>query len=542
MQLTSQTRLTLDPAACAQLDAFALFYAKHLHLLYAHIAANGGKARDHKTEFSRKHGLSARLFNALAVEIQGLTDGTRELLKAKVVDVNQLIKRTQVMLMASSAKLDQVASGKIALTTTAYKKHIAQNAKRRHKLNRLRLKLPRLQARLSATVPGIGFGSRKLFKQQYNLQANGFDDHAQWLDAWRAARAHQISFLGSKDETGGNLNCTLQPQFDGTFKLRIRLPDAMLAEGQDKYLWLGGIRFHGDELSIRAAFNAGQALSYKLHKDKGHWRLLLSFERTEALKVTREAQWGCVGVDFNADHLAVAETDCYGNIIKAWRIELPFEAKSSGQRKALMSDALQEIANYALIEKKPVVIEDLDFQGKKKQLATMSPAQARMLSSLAYAQYTQLTVSKCQRMGLELLVVDPAYTSVAGRIKYAVPFGRSVHLAAAGVIARRGQGLAEKPPKAKSVRIPANGAIKHFPLPARKEGTSDLRTWVAIGRGLTVFLRKDYLATRPKKAVGAKGGDALGSRARRPRCGTVPHRVANLMLPTSYEQICSLEI
>jgi IS605 OrfB family transposase len=542
MQLTSQTRLTLDPAACAHLDSFALFYAKHLHLLYAHIAAHGGKARDHKTEFSRKHGLSARLFNALAVEIQGLIDGTRELLQAKVFDVKKLIKRTQVMLATSDAKLAKVASGKLALTDTAYKKHMEQAGKRRDKLNRLTLNLPRLEARLSANVPGIGFGSRKLFKQQYKLEANGFADHEQWLAAWRSGRAHQISFLGSKDETGGNQTCTLQPKADGTFKLRIRLPDAMLAEGQDKYLWLAGIRFHGDEPSIRAAFAAGQALSYKLHKAKGHWRLLLSFERTEAPKVTREAQWGCVGVDFNADHLAVAETDCYGNIIKAWRIELPFETKSTGQRKAMMSDALQQIANYALLEKKPVVIEDLDFQGKKKQLATMSPAQARMLSGLAYAQYTQLTVSKCHRMGLELLVVDPAYTSVAGRIKYAVPSGRSVHLAAAGVIARRGQGLTEKPPKAKSVRIPANGAIKHFPLPARKAGTSDLRTWVAIGRGLTVFLRKDYLATRPKKPVGAKGGDALGSRARRPRGGTVPPRVTNPMLSESYEQICSLEI
>lgn len=542
MQLTSQTRLTLPPAACAQLDEFALFYAKHLHLLYAHIAAHGGKARDHKTEFSRKHGLSARLFNALAVEVQGLIDGTRELLQAKVFDVKKLIKRIQALLKTSDAKLAKVASGKIALTDTAYKKHLEQASKRRDKLNRLTLNLPRLEARLAAHVPGIGFGSRKLFKQQYNLEANGFEDHEHWLAAWRAARAHQISFLGSKDETGGNLNCTLQPQPDGTFKLRIRLPDAMLAEGQDKYLWLEGIRFHGDEPAIRAAFNAGQALSYKLHKAKGHWRLLLSFERAAAPQVTREAQWGCVGVDFNADHLGVAETDLYGNIIKTWRIELPFEDKTSGQRKALMSDALQQVADYALTAKKPVVVEDLDFSAKKKQLASVSPAQARMLSGLAYAQYTQLTVSKCHRMGLALLVVDPAYTSVAGRIKYAVPFGRSVHLAAAGVIARRGQGLAEKPPKAESVRIPANGAIKHFPLPVRKAGTSDLRAWVAIGRGLTVFLRKDYLATRPKRPVGAKGGDASGPQARRPRGGTVPPRVTNPLLGASLEQICSLEI
>jgi IS605 OrfB family transposase len=172
-----------------------------------------------------------------------------------------------------------------------------------------------------------------------------------------------------------------------------------------------------------------------------------------------------------------------------------------------MSDALQEVVDYALAAKLPVVIEDLDFSANKKLLASMSPARARMLSSLAYAQYRQLTESKCFRMGVALLVFNPAYTSVAGRIKYAVPYGRSVHLAAAGVIARRGQGLTEKLPKA------------------------------VVGRDLTVFLRKDYLATRALR-LGATGGNASRS-SRRPSDGTVPSRGRTLMLNSSDEQVCS---
>jgi hypothetical protein len=89
---------------------------------------------------------------------------------------------------------------------------------------------------------------------------------------------------------------------------------------------------HKDEPAIRAALAIGQTLSYKLHQEKGHWRLLVSFARIAAPVVTSNAQFGCVGVDFNADHLGVVETDLYGNIIKTWRIELPFADKSSGQR------------------------------------------------------------------------------------------------------------------------------------------------------------------------------------------------------------------
>ena len=542
MQLTSQIRLTLDAAACAQLDDFALYYAKYLHKLYAWVGAHGGRARDHKTAFCRQHGLSARLFNALAVELQGLIDGTRELLKADLADTKKAISRTQAALKKSDALQALLASGEAVCTKEAYRRHTRLLAKRRCKLHKLQAKLPRLVARLSAHVPGIGFGSRKLFKQQYHLAENGFADHAQWLEAWRQARAHQVAFIGSKDETGGNQTCTLVPQFDGSFRLRVRLADALRAPDQDKYLWLEGIRFHADERHIRAALNAGQALSYKLHKDRDHWRLLVSFARTAAPRSTREATWGCVGVDFNADHLGVAETDPSGNIIKAWRIELPLADKTSGQRKALLSDALQQVVTYALAQHKPVVMEDLDFSAKKKQLASASPARARMLSGLAYAQYQQLLVSKCFRTGLALLSVNPAYTSVAGRIKYAVPYGRSVHLAAAGVIARRGQGLAEKPPQTASVRIPVNGATKRFPLPARKEGQSELGAWAAIGRDLTVFLRKDYLATRAARLAGAKGGIALGLRARRPSDGTVPSRAQTDRLSTSHDQVCSLLI
>lgn len=537
MQLTSQTRLTLPPAASAQLDAYAQFYAKLLHLLYAQVAARGGKARDHKTEFSRKHGISARLFNALAVELQGIIDGTRELLKLKIEDTHEAIKVSQRALKKIEDKLAAVAAKKVALTRQAYDKLIRQAAKRRRKLHLLAQKLPRLQERLVANVPGICFGSRKLFAKQYHLAENGFKNHDEWKAAWQEARAHQVAFLGSKTETAGNQACSIFRQEDRTYHLRVRLPDAHLADGQDKYLWLKGLKFHDDEPAIRAALERGQALSYKLHRQDGHWRLLVSFLRQAAPVTTLEAKWGCIGVDFNADHLGVAQTDPSGNIVKVWRVELPFEDKSSGQRKALLSDALQKVVLHAKEQRMPVVIEDLDFKKKKKQLGKMTAAQARALSGLAYAQYQQLMASKCFRFGVELLKVNPAYTSVAGRLKYAVPYGRSVHLAAAGVIARRGQGLTEKPPSAESVRIPVRGATQRFPLPARKEGVNDAGAWKAIGRDLKVFLRKDYLATRNARTAGAKGRIASGFRARRPSDGTVPART-QIMRSLEHEQVC----
>jgi hypothetical protein len=54
--------------------------------------------------------------------------------------------------------------------------------------------------------------------------------------------------------------------------------------------------------------------------------------------------------------------------------------------------------------------------------------------------------------GVSTEEVNPAYTSVIGRVKYARPLGVSVHQAAALAIARRGMGFREAAP-ARSYRM-----------------------------------------------------------------------------------------
>ena len=47
------------------------------------------------------------------------------------------------------------------------------------------------------------FGGRKLWRGQYNLEANGYGSHAEWLAGWRDARSGEFFVLGSRDESGG---------------------------------------------------------------------------------------------------------------------------------------------------------------------------------------------------------------------------------------------------------------------------------------------------------------------------------------------------
>jgi len=521
------------------LDRLVGHYGVLLRKLYAVVAAKGGKVKDHKTAFCAAHGITARYFNGLANDLQGTIDGTRELLKKGVKDKRAEAARLKKRLATMTEKLEQVESKRILVTTKIFRRWTAQHGKLDAKLSRVVAKVAGYQARLQSNVPGIAFGSRKLFRKQFNLQENGYRDHEEWLKDWRVARDHQCFFLGSSDETGGNQSCTLSVGTDGFLSLRIRLPDAVRGgDSSSKYLVLDGLSFPYDEPALRRALAEGKALSWLIHRDHKGYRLMVSFARPAVPLSTTKRQFGAIGVDFNADHLAVTQTDAGGNLIGSRRVELPFEDKSTGQRAAILSDALEQVVKMALDACKPIAAEDLDFADKRKNMASMSAAQARALSGLAYARFQQLLASKCHRRGVELIKVNPAYTSLAGQSKYARPKGLSVHTAAAGVIARRSQGFKERLPRQISFPVTVKGVTAQFDLPVRNGEQASGTSWKDVHEALGKF-RRDIVAAQ-KKTGARKVGASRGKPSRGPSGGTVtPAGSKPRSRPSGGDQVCS---
>ena len=312
-----------------------------------------------------------------------------------------------------------------------------------------------------------------------------------WVADWKAARTGQFFFIGSKDETAGNQTCQIerltekevaehirvkkadilqQEAADDTiqarlraadrqqavphYRVKIRLPTPLQKDGEKYHKTTFALPYgheHVDRaIALNARKEAGKALSYRFCKDakKNRWHTHISIDIEPGEKVSRPVSCGAIGVDFNADHLAVAETDASGNRVKCWRVELDFKGKTADQRKDILSVALQGVVDHATQRKLPLVIEDLDFSEKKKQMAeqTTSTGYRVMLSGLAYSQYQAFCASKCFKAGVELIKVNPAFTSVIGRVKYAKRLGISTHLAAALAIARRGQLFKEQAP------------------------------------------------------------------------------------------------
>ena len=269
-------------------------------------------------------------------------------------------------------------------------------------------------------------------------------------------------------------------------------------------------RQYGEKTARATAL--GQAISYRFKRDAKGWRVFATTEMMDVAVVT-DQRCGAIGVDINADHLAVAETDASGNCVQAWRVPLVTYGKSRHQAEAVIGDAVASVVEYAREAGKPIVIERLDFRHKKAALDGESRRYSRMLSSFSYGRIKAYFLSRGCRQGVEIHQVNPAYSSVIGRVKFMERYGLSVHQAAALVLARRLLGCSERIPR-RRVCPAGNGVQVAFTVPVRKRVKHVWTYWGAVSGQLRPALAaQHWLGKRrrgPNPAGAVRRADARG--------------------------------
>ena len=96
---------------------------------------------------------------------------------------------------------------------------------------------------------------------------------------------------------------------------------------------------------------------------------------------------GTIGIDLNADHLAVADTDASGICLLGWRrVHLVTWGTYRHRNQAPIGGAAASVAGYAPEVGKPIVLEKLDFRIKKAVPELESRNYSRMLSSSSYGR------------------------------------------------------------------------------------------------------------------------------------------------------------
>ena len=432
---TYQTRIRGNEEALA---AYAILYGTLQRSLFADVSA-GHSATSLKSEYIRRHGIPARMFNALRVTLEGRMSAAMESQKLHRETLQGLIARAsrQITNLGRKGKLHQVHH-------------------KRRRLENLKHRLENVESDIDAAIVRLCFGSKRLWRAQNNLEANGYADHAECLTDWRDARSSEFFVLGSRDETAGCQLCMATVANDGLLTLRLRMPDCLAAE-HGKYVIIENVRFAYGHEHIVAALQSnmeykahrrqhgersaresglGQAISYRFKRDRRGWRVFATTDIAKAPVVT-DRRLGAVGVDLNADHLAVTETDRSCNFVNTFSVPLVTYGKSAHQTEALIGDAVARVVEYARESRKPLVIERLDFRHKRAALEGESPGRSRILSSFSYGKVRAYLLSRGYREGVEVYQVNPAYSSVIGRVKYMERYGLNVHQAAALVLARR---------------------------------------------------------------------------------------------------------
>ena len=388
---------------------------------------------------------------------------------------------------------------------------------KRRRLANLRFRLAALEVDISVGRVRFCFGSKRLWQKQHHLEVNGYGSHEEWLVDWRESRSDEFFVMGSRDETAGCQLCVATVAEDGSLNLRVRMPDA-LAEQHGKYLLIQNVRFaHGHEQVLAAlqsnaeytryrrehgeraarSTNLGQAISYRFKRDARGWRVFVTTRMMDVPVVTDQRR-GAIGVDLNADHLAVVETDASGNCLNAWRVPLVPYGKSTHQAEAIIGDGVAGVVEYARSSGKPIVIEKLDFRQKKAALEGQSRRYSRMLSSFSYGKVKAYFISRGYREGVEVHQVNPAYSSVIGRVKFMERYGLSVHQAAALVLARRLLGCSERIPRLRVAPV-GNGVHVAFRVPARKHVKHVWTYWGAISGQLRPALAAQYRLERRRR-------------------------------------------
>lgn len=242
--------------------------------------------------------------------------------------------------------------------------------------------------------------------------------------------------VGSKDETLGNQVC----QWDeNTIKFRV---PSCLESKYGKYVStaIGGFRRNINRIPTEGA------KTWHFYIKETRWKAALQFTPAPVAQFSGSIKDGCIGIDLNPSSVNWAYVDGEGNLKQHGCIALS-QGLPKGKQQAQIVEACLELVRVAIKYQCPIVIEQLDFQAKKAQLAERGRKYARMLSSWAYNRFFELLGTICANRGIKTQTVNPAFSSLIGLVKYLRQYGISSGVAAAIVIARRGMYLSECLPK-----------------------------------------------------------------------------------------------
>lgn len=466
--MISSKAFTIETRLNQKDNAEIIEYAKEYSVLYGkmirftwHRIKDGGQLPMKKSDFNallqKTFGVNKRVANSVIYEVIGIYKALYQLkwteffqLKAKIAKKYKKYEKLQqkVYVLKKKAKSNSLSANQLSY----YRKLKADLFHAKQKINRINRSLKNRLAAINSRKLKICFGSKKLFLAQYHLAENHMTSHKTWYEAFCKRRDNRALYIGSKDEQRGNQLIQLVPMVNvgkgNSYAIQIRknTKERKYVRGSCNFKHMGG-------RLAKLLVDKAHGISYriKFRGKKCYLQAMVTIDRDFKDCQTRST-FGTIGLDYNDGFIEMAETNETGNLIKLKHIDLEYHGtgtKAENEIRQVVSD----IVNHAASVGKDIVIEDLDFKKTKAETeeskSDRGKAYNKMIHLFDYSRYKSTFEGCCYLRNVNLIKVNPAYTSKIAGQKYCNQRKLVIHQGASFVIARKGQGFVDKYTKPK---------------------------------------------------------------------------------------------
>jgi IS605 OrfB family transposase len=306
------------------------------------------------------------------------------------------------------------------------------------------------KAKQYPTDKSVVFGGKRLFEKLCKNHLTG-KAREKLKNQWRELRQGTLIAIGSKHKTAqGNLLLRFM-ELDGKLHLRITTGNrefiyakVLREPSNNKDKWLTFMAMLLESWQTKNYF----AYTVELKLREGEVYGSVSFEMpTPEVRCTKEN--GVIAIDTNASpiHLAIAEVSKTGELLSYQTINLHHLLGLSQNSKDHQEWILaHQIVDLAIQKGKAIAVENL----KKLKRGMRGDGKAELRKRL-HQWNAKKFLQKLKRVamlkGVEVLEVNPAYTSVIGMLKYAPQLSIDKDVAGAYVIGRKALGFKEDTPE-----------------------------------------------------------------------------------------------
>jgi len=331
------------------------------------------------------------------------------------------------------------------------------------------------KAKQYPTDKPVVFGGKRLFEKLCKNHLSG-KAREKLKKQWKEQRQGTLISVGSKADKGNRL--MRFEDLNGQLCLRITtgnrefIYSKVLREpSNSKDKWLTFMTMLLESWQTQSYF----PYTVELKLRDGEVYGSVSFEiPTPEVKYTKEN--GVIAIDTNASpiHLAIAEVSKTGELLSYKTISLHHLLGLSQNSKEHQEWILaHQIVDLAIEKGKAIAVENL----KKLKKGTRGDGKAELrkrLHNWNAKKFLQKLKRVAMLKGVEVVEVNPAYTSIIGMLKYAPQLNIDKDIAGAYVIGRRALGFKEDMPE-NYEKLLKDRAYLEFALKRYEEREEELR-------------------------------------------------------------------